>query len=85
MSEPGGVPAFGDTHSYGPGWGDSWEVFRAADWDNLAANVPELLGVLGVAGRSREEQQARLREFTQTAPYIPCPFKPAVEQFLEGT
>lgn len=73
MSEPGGVPASGD----------SWDSGRASDWDNLARNVPELLNILGVQGHSAEEQREALRAFTQTAPYVPCPFKPQVEAFLE--
>jgi len=78
MTESGGGPAYGKTHQYG----DSWDAGRAADWDNLAGSVPELLNILGVHGRPLEEQKQALREFTQTAPYVPCPFKPAVEEFL---
>jgi hypothetical protein len=80
MGEPGGVPEYGKTHEYG----DTWDAARARDWDNLASSVPELLGVLGAAGRSPEEQRQALHEFTQTAPYVPCPFKEDVEQFLEA-
>jgi hypothetical protein len=80
MGEPGSDSGYTEIAEHE----NTWDVARARDWDNLAANVPELLNVLGVSGRSPEEQRRALHEFTQTAPYVPCPFKDEVQQFLEG-
>ena len=56
-----------------PPSGDSWDLFRAAEWGLDATTLPELLGELGLAGKPEAEQRERLREFTRTAPWIPAP------------
>jgi hypothetical protein len=63
---------------------DSWDDFRSRNWDADTENLTVLLGLIGAGRLPPHEQQQVLREWTRTAPYVPCPpaLKAKVETFL---
>ena len=56
-----------------PPEGDSWDVYRARNWDVDVQTVGQLLSLLGAGGKTTAQQAQVLQEFMKTSPYQACP------------
>jgi hypothetical protein len=68
------------------GYTDSWDAFRAADWELGTTSLTTLLGMIGVADKPVPEQQSALLRWSDTAAYVPAPapLKAKVREFIRS-